>query len=123
MPWSIKFNQDKRIIEITYSGTVTPQELHEAFLEAKTISSKHGTILFLADCTDMVGGHSVVDLYYLIALYEQNDLRNRIKEAIVLPSMKSPREEVQFYETACLNKGFNVKIFSDTTEAITWLAS
>lgn len=69
----------------------------------------------------MVGGHSIVDLYALIKLLESRDLRG-LKEAILMPSLQASRQDVEFYETACLNRGFNVKVFRDRQAALDWLA-
>lgn len=118
--WSIKLNSQYKIIELFYSGLVTPDELKGAFEEAISLSKREGIILFLADCTELVGGHTVIDLYLKVAQYASINLRE-MKEAVILPIHKSSVENVKFYETACLNKGFNVKIFGDTSEAVNWL--
>lgn len=123
MPYEVKLNADDQIIDLTYSGIVTPSELKTAFDEALLISLQNGIQTFFADCTTMVGGHSVIDLYFLISLYESCGLPRGSKEALLLPSLKSSAEEVKFYETACLNQGYNIKIFTDSNEAFTWLKS
>jgi hypothetical protein len=120
MAWNVKYNSDTKIIELTYSGLVSPIELKDALSAALSLSKQEGTSLFLADCTDMVGGHSITDLYFLIALYEESGLRG-MKEALVLPALKSSVEQVKFYEVACRNRGFNVKIFSQIQDATAWL--
>ena len=120
MAWYIKHNGDEKIIELTYSGIVSPPELQDALSAAMSCSKKEGTTFFLADCTDMAGGHSITDLYFLISLYEMHGLRG-MKEAVILPALKSTFEQVRFYETTCLNRGFDVKIFSNHQDAIAWL--
>jgi len=120
MAWNIKYNCDHKIIEITYSGIVSPSELNDALAAAMSLSQKECTLLVLADCTDIAGGHSVTDLFFLISLYEKHGLRG-MKEALILPALKSSIDQVLFYETACLNRGFNVKILRNSQEAIAWL--
>lgn len=121
MAWAANYNRDQNLVELIYKGTVSPADLHEALLAAAKLARENNCILFLADCTDMEGGHSVVDLYGLISLYESVGLQLNMKEALLLPSLKSPKEDVEFYETACLNKGFNVKVFSYKEKALEWL--
>jgi len=121
MAWAANYNRDHDLVELVYKGKVTPADLHEALLAAVKLAKENNCILFLADCSEMEGGHSVVDLYGLISLYESVGLQLKMKEALLLPSMKSPKEDVKFYETACLNKGFNVKVFSQKEKALTWL--
>ncbi len=121
MPWSANYNHEHNLVELIYKGKVTPVDLQDALLAAVKLANENNSILFLADCSEMEGGHSVVDLYGLISLYESVGLHLKMKEALLLPSMKSPKEDVKFYETACLNKGFNVKVFSQKEKALTWL--
>lgn len=121
MPWTIQFNPATQTVELAYTGAVSPKDLQDALAAALDLATKNHTSLFLADCTDMVGGHSVGDLYFLISLFESSGFKNGIKEAILLPSLQSSVEDVYFYETACLNRGYNVKIFKHHDEAQAWL--
>jgi hypothetical protein len=122
MPWSARII-DPNIVELVYADIVTPAELTAALLAAANLSRQHRTNLFFADCTDMVGGHSVTDLYFLISAYESAGLNYGLKEALLLPMMQSPAEEVKFYEIACHNRGYKVKIFTEKQDALNWLRS
>lgn len=104
-----------------YSGSVSPEELKDAFIAAVILSKKENTTMFLADCTKMAGGHSLIDLYSLITLLESIGIGRKMKEALILPFLKSSVKDVNYYETACLNRGFNVKIFQNSQDAIAWL--
>ena len=121
MPWKAKYNDKHNFVELVYLGKVTPQELHQALVAAVSLSKENNTQLFLADCTEMEGGHSVIDLYSLISLYDNIGLKLGMREALLMPSMQSPKADVEFYETACLNKGYNVRIFTDLDSAVKWL--
>ncbi len=121
MAWAASYNNDHNLVELIYKGKVTPADLHEALQAAVKLARENNSILFLADCSEMEGGHSVIDLYGLIALYESVGLQLKMKEALLLPLLKSSKEDVKFYETACLNKGFNVKVFSSKDKALAWL--
>lgn len=121
MPWNTNIDDGSKFIEFTYSGVVTAQELHDAITATSPIIKTTGILRFLADCTQMIMGHSIVDLYYLIDLYEKLGLSRNMKEAILLPSPHASSEEVKFYETACYNKGYHVKIFEAREDALLWL--
>jgi hypothetical protein len=122
MGWNIKFNADNRIIELSYYGVVSPVELNDALTAAVSISQREGTVRFLADCSEMLGGHSITDLYFLISLYESVGARS-MKEALILPFVDIAQDDVKFYETACLNRGFDVKVFNSVSEAMNWLVT
>jgi hypothetical protein len=121
MPFEIKLLDDHKIIEISYAGDVTSPELLEAFKAVILFSQKTGVGLFLADCTMMEGGHSLFDLFELIKQYDNTDFRDMGKEAVLLPNDEKAAENAVFYENACFNRGYNVKIFTDRETAVKWL--
>jgi hypothetical protein len=116
-----RFIGENKYIEILYSGNVSNDELIDAVLKAKVLSEENGTNVFLADCSNMSGGHSIIDLYNLILLYEQLGLSRTLREAILLPAMPDTIENVRFYETASLNRGYTVRLFENREEALGWL--
>ena len=122
MAWSLKFNTKYKLVELTYTGIVSATDLKEAFVEAASLATAKSTTLFLTDCTQLKGGHSITDLYSYISLYEENHV-HKMKEALVIPSQKWIKEYAEFYETACLNRGFKVKLFSNAGDGIAWLIS
>lgn len=69
----------------------------------------------------MSGGHSVFDLFEVINLFENYGVDHSLKEAILLPALADSVEKVKFFEVACKNKGYNVKVFNNREEALTWL--
>jgi hypothetical protein len=85
------------------------------------LSKENNIKLFLADCTTMSGGHSVMDLYGLIEMFEILKIERDVKEAVIMTSLQDSIDEIRFYETACKNRGFNVRIFKDKDEAVAWL--
>jgi hypothetical protein len=122
MPWQTTLAENRTLIEITYSGVITPQDLQDALQAAiKLCNESEAAPRILADCRGMTGGHSVVDLYYLIALYEKEKVPHTMKEAILLPALPATLEDVKFYETASLNKGYNVRLFETHDDALAWL--
>ena len=68
-----------------------------------------------------MGGHSVVALYGLIGVFQSVGIDWRFREAVLMPSLDAAAEEVAFYETACRNRGFNVRVFRERGEALAWL--
>ncbi|MBN8216450.1 MAG: STAS/SEC14 domain-containing protein [Spirochaetes bacterium] len=121
MPWKARLNGEPVFVELTYSGMVTPQDLLEALAAAGKLAQEGRTQRFLADLTTMIGGHSIAHLYELITLLEANGVDRAMKEAIVSPNLDGNQEQMRFYETACLNRGYRVRLFRARGEALAWL--
>jgi hypothetical protein len=121
MPWTARLNSDARIVETTYSGVLTRDDLTSAALETLEVARNSDIWLLLGDCTQLEGGHSITDLYFLAESIATSGLGGRIKEALLLPELPAAAEDVQFWETTCSNRGLRVKVFSQRDLAVKWL--
>jgi hypothetical protein len=121
--WTLEYNSTLRIVEIVLAGSITGPDLQESTSKAIALSKDQGIpAAFLVDATELELAASIVDLYDLPAqqyFAEGADLRNRL--ALVLPQSPKARRDARFYETACVNRGWNVKSFPNRDEAIEWL--
>ncbi|MBX7185353.1 MAG: hypothetical protein K1Y01_09435 [Vicinamibacteria bacterium] len=105
----------------TYAGVIPPDLLAEAVKGTMALGREKGTSRFLADCTALEGGHSIVDLYFISQLLEEAGISRTFREAIVLPQLQSAAGEVRFWETTCWNRGMDVRVFKTMAEALAWL--
>jgi hypothetical protein len=121
MPWKVSVHPDLPIVEALYSGTLTPSELSDAAGEILTLARAHGRTLVLSDCTTLVGGHSITDLYFLVDVVLASGIAHTLREAVILPHLPEVSENIRFWETACHNRGLNVRIFNDHQSALDWL--
>ncbi|HNF96198.1 MAG TPA: hypothetical protein PK493_02835, partial [Pseudomonadota bacterium] len=76
---------------------------------------------FLGDCSRLEGGHDIFTLYGFVRLLESLGLVGRLKEALIMPTLAAPARDVEFWETACLNRGLLVRVFPDRESACDWL--
>ncbi len=121
MPWQLVHRRDLGLLETVYSGVVTPPELDAAVRANLAAAREHGTYRFLADCIGLEGGHSLGDLYAVVALLEKSGAPREMREAILAPRFSGMALEARAYETMCLNRGIRVRLFGDRTEALAWL--
>jgi hypothetical protein len=119
MPCSVSLNTDASHAEAVYFGTLTAADLEAAAREIMALMQGSNTMLLLADCTGVVGGHSVFDLYALADWLRT--YAPRVREAVVLPTLDLAAENVRFWETTCRNRGLAVRIFNDRERALEWL--
>ncbi|MFZ2449678.1 MAG: hypothetical protein WAW36_04065 [Methylovulum miyakonense] len=60
----------------------------------------------------------IIALIAISVLYALYAIALMLKEAILLPSLPAPIENVKFWETACYNRGLRVRIFDDRQNAL-----
>ena len=122
MPYEVEYNSELGIVEFTFTGSVTGEEFGRATIEGIDLAKAKDTKLFLIDDSDLQDAGSVIDLYNLPRLYEKLGLERGSRGAVVLPTASSKAaEDARFHETVCLNRGWQVKVFTDRQEAIDWL--
>jgi hypothetical protein len=121
MSWHTAFNAELKIIESTYSGVVTAEDLGQAVRSAITIGLKEKVGRCLTDCSRMEGGHSLFDLFAQIDTLQGNTLEMAIREALIMPVAAESVERVRFWEDACRNRGLDVRIFREREAALAWL--
>ena len=121
MPWHTIVHTDHPIIETCYAGILTKFDLTDAVHETLALAKTHSRTLFLGDCTTLKGGHSIFDLYALAKEISLSNASSPLKEAILLPSISTFIEKINFWETLGINRGFKVRVFRDRDTAIEWL--
>jgi hypothetical protein len=122
MSYTINHNASLGVIELTYSGRITGTDLREATSKCISLGRQTGTTKFLVDEVGMDLAVSILDLYDLPnKQYEDEEANRQGRVAIILPTSKEARDAVQFYVTACQNRGWFVRVFSERLSAINWL--
>lgn len=120
MPWDVRYDAERRFVETRFAGRVEPDVLRTAAVATLHCGAEHGTHRYLADCTLLEGGHSVLDLYGLLEILVEAR-PPAFREALLMPSLDAPRQDVEFWETSCANRGFVVKLFAERDDALAWL--
>ncbi|MBN1378896.1 MAG: STAS/SEC14 domain-containing protein [Gammaproteobacteria bacterium] len=124
MPYTLNYNHSLQLVEVVYTGKVTADELRESTSKAIALGKKHGDADALVDGTEMELVASSVDLLDLPAhQYEAEKMSRRVRVAFVLPKLSKELENSKFYETASVNRGWQVRLFPNRNEAIEWLTT
>jgi hypothetical protein len=124
MNWTVKFNRELRIVETVFTGKTTGSNLRDATTRTIALANEQGTTGVLVDATGIQMVASTLDILDLPARqYEKDDLDRRTHVALILPTQEKEREDARFYETACVNRGWQVRSFPSQDEAIEWLVN
>ena len=122
MAYTLEYNRTLNIVELVYTGLYTTQESQESTSRAIALGKEHGDADVFVDATEAVLAVSIFDLLDLPdRQYVAENLNRRIRVAIVPPRRPKDKEDVLFYETACLNRGWQVRLVPNRDDAIEWL--
>ena len=122
MPWQISISTSLQIIELSFTGIVSADELSAAARESLHLVNSSKLPRVLTDCTKMAPeGHSLFDIYDEVKTISANISVRDIREAILIPEIPRAVEKAAFWETACFNHGLKVRLFSQRDAAMQWL--
>lgn len=120
--WRVTYHSGTGVVEAVFGGELTPEELRAAVETTIDTARRHASFLVLADCLELQGGHSLFDLYALVDFLQDSGVPPSFREALLMPGAgRDWFDGVEFWETACLNRGLAVRIFSDRDAALAWL--
>jgi hypothetical protein len=120
MPWTLTLHAHAGYIETAYTGLLTAAELNASVQENVRIARRENLYRFFSDCSKLEGGHTILDLYAVTD--ELEVLRGtRSREALLMPQLEAVQRDVQFWEDACVNRGFVVRVFTAREPALAWL--
>ena len=125
MPYSVEYLEEPGVVETVYAGALSTAEFNEAVVATADTAAGRLCTRFLSDCRELeVGEHSpTLDIWALAEFLAQLPPGTFEREALLLPAAAAAGEDIRFYETACRNRGLDVRVFSARDEALAWLAS
>ena len=108
-------------MESAFSGEVTPEEQEANMRRASAMARQRGSFRFLTDLSAMQRGLTPGKLLEAIEHLDALGLPRSLREALILPAGSMTAADVRFYEDACQNRGWNMRIFPDRASALAWL--
>lgn len=121
MSYRISYLEEHDIIESIFEDTTNLQEIKESTVKGLSLAAEKKCKNFLADCSGLKQGSSILELYSLGNFYVEINVERGTRQAVILPNVKKIENELRFYETVTRNRGFDVRVFSDREKAIAWL--
>ena len=122
MAISCEYHPELGIVEAKNIGQVSEDELKMVTSQAFDLGKVNNSILFLVNSSEL-DEIPLIDLYFLPNLYNELGFDRRSKIAHLLPKNIDAAENAQFYEDVLINRGWQVKSFTDREEAIIWLTN
>ena len=123
MSFRVTHDGAQGLIEITYMGSISGDDLRTATREAIALQKQGDVLDFLVDAGAWDLKAALVDIYQLPAQYWKEGVDTRSRIAVILPAHETTRDGARFYEDACRNRGWNVRVLPDRAAALEWLAT
>ena len=121
MPVNVKVINTKEFIRATATGALDFAASKQAILDIASQIKQPGEYEVLIDTRGAEGTLSITELYELgVALADHPSLR-RNKIGLLVP-MRGVYD-ARFLESVALNRGVQIRAFTDFEQAITWLVT
>ncbi len=121
MPYDVKYLEENGIVVIENKGELKYDELVRQTQEAIKLGQGKNSKLFLTNFSNVEVRAQTMELFNFPVIYEQFGMNRMSRIAVVVSEMELKTEELHFYETICLNRGWNIKIFLHKDLALDWL--
>ena len=118
MDFEIKYSEEKKMILGRVSGELELPVLKKLTLELKKLAEVHNCRKCLSDMRETPVPESIIDIFDAPkAVSEAGDMSNFRCAMIV----KEIREQWEFLETISINRGQQIRIFTDFNDGEAWL--
>ncbi len=121
MPYKINYIEKSGIVIIENKGELTYDELVNQSKEAIILAKDKNSQLFLSDFSNVKVQANTFKLLKFPEIYEQYGMNRNSKIAVVVTNVELKTDELRFYETICINRGWQIKIFLKREHAFEWL--
>jgi len=125
MEWKIDYIEEDAIITIKTSGPATWEGNRKMTEEAISLGGKNKTSKFLVDHRNLKPGLSVLQVDDLPLMLKEVGVTGEDKMAILFdPSGQAQMiDSFSFFRDSAILKSLQVRLFTNSEEAITWLKS
>ncbi|MBU1170385.1 MAG: hypothetical protein KKD44_12550 [Proteobacteria bacterium] len=121
MSWTVEYHSDHRFVECKAMGFLRVDDLIKAAVTTFDLAREKDTTLVLVDDSKLERTVGIRDIYDMPQRYADLNIDSRLKVAVILPTSPKAKEEVQFFETVCRNRGLNISVFRNRDEAMDFL--
>ncbi len=121
MAVDVWYDEENGVVEMVLTPTTSPEELDAAMTRAGTLGAETLTNHYLVDGRQVVEMGSAFDILGIAELLASLPSGVIEREAVLLPRDADAARDFEFFETACRNRGLDVRVFRDRDEAFAWL--
>ncbi len=121
MAWEVEYEPEKETVVVIASGEVSGQDGRGQAEKVIRLLKENQATLVLLDYSEAESELSLPNLYWLPDYFSELGAPWHARIAVLLPRTGYRMESYQFFEVACRNAGYNVKLFAEKEHAENWL--
>ena len=120
--WEIHFKPENKIVEVRVTGQVSKESDRDSMTkEAIQEGAKYSCSRFLVDLNKATAIYSLVDLYNRVEMaFPRLGIKHGARIAVIPPAGFVNKN---FFETVASNRGYAIKVFDSSDEAVRWLTA
>ena len=118
MSFSVEYLEDRDIVMARVVDRISLEDARPLIMEQLRVSRERNCKRFIIDVAGADVELTTLDLFRLADLYEEVEFPRSAKKAIVWPGSDG---DGQFYEHALQLRGWNVCLFDEVEDAMSWL--
>lgn len=121
MPWTIDILDDPKAVSSTLIGPMKLVVVKEVAAAALKLGAEKRVDKFLEDARGMQPELTTLEIHGLPDTFGKLGLGKLDKVAIVYTESSPQAADFRFFETAALNRGYTVRLFTRSDAALRWL--
>ena len=118
MNYQIEAVQNQNYILAKATGTIDAETFNQMILDAASAASEHGYTKYLIDMQEAYFNISTLEIVNFATYLRRTELKLLHKIALIY---SQDEKDYHFIETVVRNRGYNIRIFDHSHEAISWL--
>jgi len=121
MSYRLKIENNEGTLLVKATGARTYENVLNMTLEIMEACIQHGTPKVLVDVRDLEGRLNVLDSFTIPDEVFPRIRDRRVIQKSAIVDVEEFQGAYRFFENVAVNRGFNLRIFSDQEEAMLWL--
>ena len=122
MSYDLTYKKEKGILKVKVSGMRSFKTVLSVITDIQQICLKQNTPRVLIDVRELKGHLKTMEAYELPAFVFPKIRENSIIEKSAIVDLEESRDFFSFFENVSVNRGFNLRVFTDMEDATEWLA-
>ncbi len=121
MAWHVEYLAQEQVIAVELSGMIGMADLWGVGPRCLAVAQERTTHAILADVREATLTAQTTELYRLSDSASEHGFTRHYRVALVISDDPDQKESFTFFETVFVNRGFQIRLFSERDAALEWL--